>query len=39
MSASAGRITAWDIPDSMRLGHDYAAEVALRVISRSHFNP
>ena len=30
MSASAGRITAWDIPDSMRLGHDYAADVVLR---------
>ena len=30
MSASSGRITAWDIPDSMRLGHDYAADMVLR---------
>lgn len=30
VSASAGRITAWDIPDSLRLGHEYAADVALR---------
>ena len=30
VSASAGRITAWDISDSMRLGHDYAADVVLR---------
>ena len=31
MSASAGRVTAWDIPDSLRLGHNHAAEVVLRV--------
>ena len=30
MSANAGRLTAWDIPDSMRLGHEYAADVVLR---------
>ena len=31
VSASAGRVTAWDIPDSLRLGHDHAGEVVLRV--------
>ncbi|KAK9821325.1 hypothetical protein WJX81_004610 [Elliptochloris bilobata] len=30
VSATSGRLTAWDIPDSLRLGYEYAADVVLR---------